>query len=213
MEPHAKPKVRAARRPGGADSGDGAMTRSTAAEIVVVNVNDYTTSDRPAAGGGRDERPCAESCIVQLTVRLTEERRERWPRGARRASKSNAWIGPSWQRPELHRPRPSAPFCTAGPTRALLRQSTSPSCSRSGANPLYVGSDVGHASVLDSALLVSMWGAMYGMLQGASVCEGGEDPARRLLHELAQSVHTGGGRSGDRRGETDPERAISSAMR
>jgi len=35
----------------------------------------------------------------------------------------------------------------------------------------HVGSDVGHASALDSALLVVMWGSLFGALQGVAICE------------------------------------------
>ena len=40
-----------------------------------------------------------------------------------------------------------------------------------GQKSVHVGSDVGHASALDSALLVVMWGAMFGVLQGVAICE------------------------------------------
>jgi 3-hydroxyisobutyrate dehydrogenase-like beta-hydroxyacid dehydrogenase len=40
-----------------------------------------------------------------------------------------------------------------------------------GGNSVHVGSDVGDASALDSALLVVMWGAMFGALQGVAICE------------------------------------------
>jgi 3-hydroxyisobutyrate dehydrogenase-like beta-hydroxyacid dehydrogenase len=39
-----------------------------------------------------------------------------------------------------------------------------------GDNARYVSSDVGHASVLDSALLIGMWGELFGVLQGAAIC-------------------------------------------
>jgi 3-hydroxyisobutyrate dehydrogenase-like beta-hydroxyacid dehydrogenase len=43
-----------------------------------------------------------------------------------------------------------------------------------GGNAVHVGSDVGHASALDSALLAVMWGALFGMLQGVAICEAEE---------------------------------------
>jgi 3-hydroxyisobutyrate dehydrogenase-like beta-hydroxyacid dehydrogenase len=43
-----------------------------------------------------------------------------------------------------------------------------------GENAVHVGIDVGHASALDTALLVVMWGAMFGMLQGVAICEAEE---------------------------------------
>jgi 3-hydroxyisobutyrate dehydrogenase-like beta-hydroxyacid dehydrogenase len=43
-----------------------------------------------------------------------------------------------------------------------------------GENSVHVGSDVGHASALDSALLAVMWGALFGVLQGVAICESEE---------------------------------------
>jgi 3-hydroxyisobutyrate dehydrogenase-like beta-hydroxyacid dehydrogenase len=40
-----------------------------------------------------------------------------------------------------------------------------------GGHAIHVGSDVGHGSALDSAILVVMWGALFGALQGAAICE------------------------------------------
>jgi 3-hydroxyisobutyrate dehydrogenase-like beta-hydroxyacid dehydrogenase len=40
-----------------------------------------------------------------------------------------------------------------------------------GGNVAYVGDEVGHASALDSALLVVMWGAMLGSFQAAVICQ------------------------------------------
>ncbi|AKU97888.1 dehydrogenase, putative [Labilithrix luteola] len=38
-------------------------------------------------------------------------------------------------------------------------------------NGLYLGSEIGHANVLDNAILVVLWGSVYGVLQGAAICE------------------------------------------
>ena len=38
-------------------------------------------------------------------------------------------------------------------------------------NGLYVGGEIGHANVLDNAILVVLWGSVHGMLQGAAICE------------------------------------------
>jgi 3-hydroxyisobutyrate dehydrogenase-like beta-hydroxyacid dehydrogenase len=35
----------------------------------------------------------------------------------------------------------------------------------------YVGADIGHANALDNALLVVLWGSLYGVLQGAAICQ------------------------------------------
>jgi hypothetical protein len=54
-----------------------------------------------------------------------------------------------------------------------------------------VGNDVGHASALDSALLVVMWGACFGALQGAAICTAEElrlDSYRGCLERLLPQV-------------------------
>jgi hypothetical protein len=54
-----------------------------------------------------------------------------------------------------------------------------------------VGNDVGHASALDSALLVVMWGACFGALQGAAICTAEElrlDSYRGYLERLLPPV-------------------------
>jgi hypothetical protein len=38
-------------------------------------------------------------------------------------------------------------------------------------NAVHAGNDVGHASALDSALLVVMWGALFGAVQGVAISE------------------------------------------
>jgi 3-hydroxyisobutyrate dehydrogenase-like beta-hydroxyacid dehydrogenase len=38
-------------------------------------------------------------------------------------------------------------------------------------NSLYVGSEIGHANVLDNAILSVLWGSVHGLLQGAAICE------------------------------------------
>ena len=52
-----------------------------------------------------------------------------------------------------------------------VRGSARPSSLTLGGNSLHVGSDVGHASALDSALLIVMWGALFGALQGVAICK------------------------------------------
>lgn len=48
----------------------------------------------------------------------------------------------------------------------------------------YVGDDPGHASALDSALLMYLWGALFGVLQGSVVCEAEEIPLARYAEHL-----------------------------
>lgn len=43
-----------------------------------------------------------------------------------------------------------------------------------GGNPVYVGSDPGHAAALDLAILVQMYGALFGSLAGVAICQAEE---------------------------------------
>jgi 3-hydroxyisobutyrate dehydrogenase-like beta-hydroxyacid dehydrogenase len=64
------------------------------------------------------------------------------------------------------------PECTvlyAGPVGLFERQR--PLLLALGGNPFYVGADVGQASALDLAMLTFMWGALFGALQGISICQ------------------------------------------
>lgn len=36
---------------------------------------------------------------------------------------------------------------------------------------VYVGNSVGHANVLDNSILITLWGVIHGMLQGAAICQ------------------------------------------
>lgn len=137
----------------------------TSADIVVVNVTDYGTSDgllRPAdvtrALGGK--------LLVQLTSGSPGQAREQaaWARrhdiryldGAIMATPD--FIG-----------QPGCTLLYSGP-RELFEQAR-PVLLALGGNSQYAGADVGHASALDSALLVYMWGTLFGALQGVAVCE------------------------------------------
>jgi 3-hydroxyisobutyrate dehydrogenase-like beta-hydroxyacid dehydrogenase len=53
-----------------------------------------------------------------------------------------------------------------------------------GDNAQLVGEDPGHASALDSALLVYMWGALFGILQGSVICEAEGIPLQTFSRQL-----------------------------
>ncbi len=138
------------------------------ADVVVVNVNDYNTSDRLL-------RP--EHVTKALAGKLVGQVTSGSPRQAREMA---AWAsshgiryldGAIMATPNLI----GGPECTilySGP-RDLFEQ-YKPVLLALGGNAVHVGSDVGHASALDSALLVVMWGALFGMLQGVAICEAEE---------------------------------------
>ena len=139
-----------------------------AAEIIVVNVNDYVTSDALLR-----EDDTTKALRGKLLVQLTSGS----PRQAREMA---AWAeqndinyldGAIMATPNLI----GAPECTilySGPSDLFEEHKLV--LDALGGNPVFVGSDVGHASALDSALLVVMWGALFGALQGVAICEAEE---------------------------------------
>ncbi|NPC78868.1 NAD(P)-dependent oxidoreductase, partial [Pyxidicoccus fallax] len=138
---------------------------AAAADIVVVNVNDYAASDALLR---KEEvtRALSGKLLVQLTSGSPSQAREQatWARRNDIAYLDGAIMGT----PDFI----GTPGCTilyAGPSELFERHK--PVFLALGGNPQYVGSDVGHASALDSALLVYMWGALFGALQGAAICE------------------------------------------
>ncbi|MFP2905626.1 NAD(P)-dependent oxidoreductase [Pyxidicoccus sp. 3LFB2] len=137
----------------------------TAADIVVVNVTDYRTSDsllRP------DEVTLAlrGKLLVQLTSGSPSQAREQATWAAQHGVRylDGAIMGT----PDFI----TQPGCTIlySGSQELFEQ-YKPVLLTLGGNTQFVGSDVGHASALDSALLVNMWGALFGVLQGVAVCE------------------------------------------
>lgn len=135
------------------------------AELVVVNVNDYVTSD----GLLRQDdvtKGLRGKLIVQLTSGSPRQAREMaaWARQHDIHYLDGAIMGtPNFIG------EPGGTILYSGP--GALFEKYKPVLLALGGNALHVGSDVGHASALDSALLVSMWGSMFGVLQGVSVCE------------------------------------------
>ncbi|WNG32770.1 NAD(P)-dependent oxidoreductase [Archangium violaceum] len=148
------------------------------AELVVVNVNDYVTSD-----GLLRQDDVTKGLRGKLLVQLTSGS----PRQAREMA---AWA----RQHDIHyldgaiMGTPNfigAPGCTilnSGP--GALFEKYKPVLLALGGNALHVGSDVGHASALDSALLVSMWGSMFGVLQAVSVCKAEELPLEAFMGYL-----------------------------
>jgi 3-hydroxyisobutyrate dehydrogenase-like beta-hydroxyacid dehydrogenase len=147
-----------------------------AADIVVVNVNDYVTSDnllRP------DEvtRALRGKLLVQLTSGSPSQARDQatWARQHDISYLDGAIMGtPNFI---------GQPGCTilySGPSE--LFEKYKPVLLALGGNPQHVGTDVGHASALDSALLVFMWGELFGMLQGVAVCEAEKVPLEAFMN-------------------------------
>ena len=149
----------------GAQIAPSVLDAVAAAEVVVVNVTDYVTSDRLL-------RPddVTKALRGKLVVQVTSGS----PRQAREMA---AWAerngigyldGAIMATPDLI----GGSECTILYSGAAdLFEKYKPVLLALGGNAIRVGSDVGHASALDSALLVVMRGALFGAVQGAAICQ------------------------------------------
>lgn len=64
------------------------------------------------------------------------------------------------------------PGCTilySGPK--ALYDAHAPTLRALGDGAIHVGTEIGHANALDNAILIVLWGAVHGVLQGAAICE------------------------------------------
>src|SRR5688572_8877645 len=131
----------------------------TGADIVIVNVNDYATGDSLLRSEG-----VASALSGKLLVQLASGS----PRQARDVA---AWAaqhgiryldGAIMATPDLIG-GPQSTILYAGEVGAFEEHKTT--LLALGSNGVHVGADAGLAAALDSALLVVMWGALFGTLQ------------------------------------------------
>lgn len=151
----------------------------SAADIVIGNLHDYDAGDRllhaPDVAAALRGKLLIE--LASGSPRLARER-ERWAReqgiryldGAIMATPD--YIGAS-----------SATILYSGP-QELFERSKGVLLALGG-NAVHAGEDVGHASALDSALLIAMWGQLFGLLQGAAICEAEQLPFGTYAKYLA----------------------------
>lgn len=140
-------------------------TAIDAADIVVVNVSNYTASKallHPA--------DVAQKLRGKLIIELTSGT----PHGAREAfhwakNKQAEYLdGAILATPDFIGTE-SGTILFAGPRAAF--DATSPILTALGGNIQHVGDDPGTANALDSALLSYMWGALFGTLHAIAVCQ------------------------------------------
>ncbi len=136
-----------------------------AAGIIIVNVSDYTAGDRllrvpevEAALRGR--------LLLQLTSGSPGQAREAAAWAARHGI--DYLDGAIMATPNFIG-EAGATILYSGPAALFERHRAV--LLALGGNPQHVGEDPGHASALDAALLVQMWGALFGALHGIAVCE------------------------------------------
>ncbi|NTX63759.1 NAD(P)-dependent oxidoreductase [Myxococcus sp. CA051A] len=145
-----------------------------AADIVVVNVNDYDTSDHLLR---QDEvtRALRGKLLVQLTSGSPALAREQADWAARHGI--DYLDGAIMGTPDFIG-QPEGTLLYAGPS--ALFEKHRPTLLALGGNPRHVGENVGHASALDSALLVHMWGSLFGVLQAVAICRAEKLPLETL---------------------------------
>ncbi|MET0343525.1 MAG: NAD(P)-binding domain-containing protein [Polyangiales bacterium] len=141
-----------------------------ATDLTVVCVDDYGVSDgflQTSAAA----TALAGKCLVELSSGSATQARARgvWAR----AHGLRYLDGAIMATPDLiggdH-----TPILYSGP-RALFDQ-TADVLRALGGGAHWVGEDLGHASTLDGALLVAMWGALFGTQQGIALCRAEQLP-------------------------------------
>lgn len=135
-----------------------------AADIVIVNVNDYDTSDNLLR---LDEVTTAlrGKVVVQLTSGTPNQAREL---GAWAQRSHIHYLDGAIMAPPNFIGDPGCTILYAGPDDVFEQQK--PVLLALGGNPVYLGSDIGHATTLDNALLAIVWSTMFATLHGAVIC-------------------------------------------
>ena len=146
-----------------------------AADLIVVNVSDYAASDALLKP---DEVTHAlrGKLLVQLTSGSPSQARAQaaWAQQHGISYLDGAIMGT----PDFIG-QPGGTLLYSGPTE--LFEQARPALLVLGGNTQHVGTDVGHAAALDSALLMAMWGPLFGVLQGVAVCEAERIPLEMFL--------------------------------
>jgi len=149
----------------GARIADTVLDAVTAADIIVSVVNTYDTS-----GALLSSPDVAKALRGKTVVELTSGS----PRLARERAAWAASAGVDY----LDGAIMATPDFIGGDTTTILYAGSPDLFARHeivlralGGNAVHVGADVGHASALDSALLIVMWGGLFGVLQGAAIVD------------------------------------------
>ncbi len=149
----------------GARSAPSVLSAVAGSDIVVVNVNDYATGDTLLQQEGVAQA-LREKLLVQFTSGSPKQARD-----------TAAWAAKHGIR-YLDGAIMATPDLIGGPQSTILYAGDSGAFDQYksalltlGTNGVHVGADPGLASALDSALLMVMWGALFGTLQGVAVCQ------------------------------------------
>jgi 3-hydroxyisobutyrate dehydrogenase-like beta-hydroxyacid dehydrogenase len=140
------------------------------ADVAVVNVDNYATSTQ-LLHADNVSNALRGKVLIQLTSGTPKQAREMgdWAR----RHEIGYLDGAIMATPNLIG-EPGSTIVYSG--SGELFEKYKPVLVALGGNTIYLGSDAGHASALDNALLVVVWGAMFGALQGAAICEAEKFP-------------------------------------
>lgn len=152
------------------------------AEIVVGNVSDYPTSAALTAPSAVT-KALREKLFVQLATGT--------PRQAKEAA---AWAGEHQIRyldgaimatPNFI----GQPGCTILYSGAKeLFDANQPVFAALGGNAVYVGPEIGHANALDAAVLMVLWGSLFGTWHAAAICEAEGFPLNTFASTLGATL-------------------------
>jgi 3-hydroxyisobutyrate dehydrogenase-like beta-hydroxyacid dehydrogenase len=151
----------------------------TGSDIVIVNVNDYATTDALLSEKGV-AWALSGKVLVQLTSGSPKQARDMAAWAAKHAIRY--LDGAIMATPDLI----GGPQCTilyAGDLGVFDQYKAA--LLALGSNAAHVGADSGLAAALDSALLVVMWGALFGTLQGVAICKAEEIELSAYASHLA----------------------------
>lgn len=149
----------------GAQAAPSVAAAADAARIVIVNVSDYAAGDR-LLRTAEVEAALRGRLLLQLTSGSPGQAREAASWAARHGI--DYLDGAVMATPNFIG-EPGATILYSGPAGLFERHRAV--LLALGGNPQHVGEDPGHASALDAALLVQMWGALFGALHGIAVCQ------------------------------------------
>lgn len=156
----------------GARAATSVLDAVTGSDIVIVNVSDYVATDALLRSEG-----VAQTLRGKLLVQLTS--------GSPRQARDTAAFAEQHGIRYLDGAIMATPDLVGGPQCTILYAGDADTFAQHqqvllalGPNGVHVGTDFGHAAALDSALLMVMWGALFGTLQGVAVCRAEGLPLR-----------------------------------
>ncbi|WXB15919.1 NAD(P)-binding domain-containing protein [Pendulispora albinea] len=148
------------------------------ADIVVVNVSDYATSER-LLHPDNVAKSLRGKLIVQVASGSTREARDL---AAWAEQHGIAYLDGAIMATPNFVGTPECVILYSGGTNALFESNNAALSSLGTA--VYVSTDPGHASALDSALLLVMWGSLFGTLQGLALVQAEKLPLQAYLDHI-----------------------------